>query len=86
MAITNVFLDARITATKTTIVAYETAIDALVTSQVLSYTLNTGQGSQTVTRQDLKGLQESLDVLYERLENLCNRRNGAGTVIMRPGF
>jgi hypothetical protein len=86
MAISNAFLDDRITATEAAIVAYEAAITSLTANPTLSYSLDTGQGKQSVTRQDLAKLQEGLDGLYERLENLCTRRNGGGSTVMRPAY
>ena len=56
--------------------AYGDAITALLlTNGVESYTLDTGQGKQTVTRMDVESLQDSyfkllelIDVLYARAE------------------
>lgn len=79
------FLAARITATQAQILAHEDAISGLSKPDVFSYTLDTGQTRQTVTRQSLSALQKTLDALYNRLAILEARRNGAGT-IMRPGF
>jgi len=80
------FLLARIEATKTQIIAYENAIDALVSGGVESYTLDTGQTKQTVTKLNLDSLQKFLDSLYNRLSVLEARYNQSGTVIGRPGW
>lgn len=74
-----VFLQARIDATKAQIVAYEDAITTLA-SGVQSYTLDTRQNRQTVTRADISALQKSLDSLYNRCATLEARLNGSGTV------
>ena len=66
-------------------IADEDAISGLNKPDVFSYTLDTGQTRQTVTRQSLSALQKTLDALYNRLAILEARCNGAGT-IMRPGF
>ena len=52
---------------KARITAIEAAIDAVLLGQ--SYTLDTGQGRQTVTRADLPGLEKMLqrwESLYEK--------------------
>lgn len=79
------FIQARIDATKVQIVAYEDAATALA-SGVQSYTLDTGQTRQTVTKLDLMALQRTLDSLYNRCATLEARRNGSGTVTTRPAW
>lgn len=79
------FLQARIDATKTQIVAYEDAITALTSGGVQSYTLDTGQSRQTVTRLELSTLNSALDGLYNRLVTLQARQNG-GSVIVGPAW
>lgn len=79
------FIQDRITATKAQIVAYETAIEALATGGVQSYTLDTGQSRQTVTRLDLSALNNTVDSLYNRCATLEARLNGA-TLTGRPGW
>ncbi len=86
MSIDNTYLDEQITRTKALIDAYYAAILAISTGKNQSYTLNTGQTTQSVTKANLKDLNESLDVLYKRLETLCQRRYGAGTVVSRPAW
>ena len=80
----NTFLQARIATIETQIAAYEDAITA-VTSGVQSYTLDTGQTRQVVTRFDIDKLQAALDALYNRYSVMCARLN-SGTVTMRPGW
>lgn len=80
------FLKDRIDATKTQIIAYESAIDALVTGGVQSYTLDTGQTNQTVTKLNLSSLQKTLDSLMNRLATYEARLYGCGTTIGRPGW
>lgn len=83
----NAFLTERIAQTKLTIVAYEDAILALTGAGAIeSYTLDTGQSRQTVTRSNLKELNETLDGLYNRLTGMCNRQTGGGVVIARPAW
>lgn len=78
------FLAERVTVTKALIVAYEDAVAALaVANGVQSYTLDTGQSKQTVTRADVPNLNTMLASLYNRLATLEARLTG-GTVIARP--
>ncbi len=74
------FIQARITATKAQIVSYEDAALALSTGGVQSYTLDTGQTRQTVTRLDLDKLQTTLNSLYNRCATLEARLNGASII------
>lgn len=78
------FIQARITATKAAIVAYEAAQLALATGGVQSYALDTGQTRQTVTRMDLDKLQKSVDALYNRCATLEARLNGASIIARGP--
>lgn len=80
------WLAQRIDATKATIVLYEEAIDALgAAGGVQSYTFDTGQSRQTVTRSDLSTLHNVLNGLYNRLATLEARLRGA-VIIARPGW
>jgi hypothetical protein len=79
------FIQERIDATKAQIVAYEDAATALA-SGVQSYTLDTGQSRQTVTKLDMRGIQLTLDQLYNRCATLEARLNGSGTVTARPAW
>ena len=78
------YLSGRIAVTRTLIEAYEAAILALA-GGVQSYTLDTSQSRQTVTKLDLKTLQDTLDTLYNRCTSFEARLNGAGG-IGRPGW
>lgn len=79
------FIQERIDATKAQIIAYEDAATALA-SGVQSYTLDTGQTRQTVTKLDMRGIQLTLDQLYNRCATLEARLNGSGTVTVRPAW
>jgi hypothetical protein len=80
------FIQARIDATKAAIIAYETAQTTLAAGNVQSYTLDTGQTRQTVTRLDLADLQRTIDSLYNRCATLEARLNGSGVIISRPAW
>lgn len=78
------FLTARIVVTKGLITAYEDAVLALSAANgVQSYTLDTGQSKQTVTRSDIASLNAMLDSLYNRLATFEARLNGAALTV-RP--
>lgn len=80
------FLIARYTKCKEMIIAYEDAIDALVGQGAQSYSLNTGQTSQTVTRKNTKELQEQLESLMVRCDVLHARIYGGGTTRGIPAW
>lgn len=71
------WLDARIAATETAIESYEAAELALTTGGAQSYTLDTGQSRQTVTRSNLTEIRKGVESLYNRLATLEARRDGA---------
>lgn len=76
------FLQDRITALKAQIVAVEGAIVALNTDlSIQSYTIDTGQGRQTVTRQDIVRLQGLIDGLMNQIAVYEARLNGSGVSI-----
>lgn len=79
------YLQARITATRSQIEAYEAAFLALASGQVQSYTLDTGQTTQKVTKLDLEWLNDTIDGLYNRCVTLEVRLNGASTTA-RPAW
>ena len=80
------FLQERIDKVKAQIVAYEDAIDALVVQGMQSYTLDTGQTRQTVTRFELSSLQSQLDSLMNRLATLQARQTGCNVRTVGPAF
>ena len=68
---------ARLAKTEALIVIYEDAITA-IGAGVQSYTFDTGQTRQTVTKLNLSELQRFLDGLYVRRDVLASRCNGTG--------
>lgn len=82
-AITATWLQSRIDKTKTAIESIEDAILALSTGNLQSYTIDTGQTRQTVTKKDITRLNAELDKLYLRLDWLDTRLNGGGTSLVR---
>lgn len=81
------FLQNRVTTLQTLIIAYEAALLALGTSNgVQSYTLNTGETDQRVTRYDIPQLQVTIDGMYNQLAVLEARLTGSGVTQMRPAW
>ena len=79
------WLQARITACKARIESLEAASASLATGKISSYTLDTGQTREVVTRQSLGALQRAIDAEYNRLATLEARLYG-GTTQARPGW
>lgn len=78
------FYKTRLEVTENMIVAYEDAILALTTSGVMSYSLDTGQTKQTVTKLDITQLNATLDGLYARRHRFHELINGSsGSAILR---
>lgn len=80
------FIKERITATKALIVAYEDALLAITTGGAESYTLDTGQSRQTVTKLDIGMLNKAIDTLGNRCVTLEARLTGSGSTTMVPAW
>lgn len=80
------FLKKRLKATEDQIEAIETAITAVVSGGVQSYSINTSQTTQSVTRANLKSWQDVLDQLYSRRDVLHSRLYGDGVTTMRGAW
>ncbi|HKY40797.1 MAG TPA: hypothetical protein VJN18_32905 [Polyangiaceae bacterium] len=80
------FFQERIAATKAEILVLEEAALAIETGAIQSYTLSTGQTSQTVTKANISTLRSAIDHLLNRLAVLDARVNGAARLYVRPGF
>lgn len=80
------FLQERIAKTKEQIVALEDAAAGIMSGAIVSYTLDTGQSRQTVTKANVNQINTALDSLYNRLASLQARCNGGGTVIGRAAW
>lgn len=79
------WLTARIAATEAAIIAYEAGITALATGGVQTYTLDTGQTRQSVTKANLSEMKLALNSLENRRATLIARRDGASVNVV-PGF
>ncbi len=81
------FINERITKTKEMIVAYEDAALAFATNDnIQSYTIDTGQTRDTVTRADLDKIQQTIDTLYNRCAVLEARLTGNNVSYAAPCF
>jgi hypothetical protein len=81
------FLQSRIDATKAQIIAFEGALTAFAANGALqSYTIDTGQTTQTVTRANLTQLRNMVTSSYNQLATLQTRLTGGGTVTVVPGW
>jgi hypothetical protein len=72
-----------LTRTKARILQIETAIDAVAVGDVSSYTLDTGQTKQTVTKSNLRLFEQLLDSLYNRQAVMQSRVTGDGVTHAR---
>lgn len=80
------FLQDRINATKNQIEALENAAADLSAGTIQSYTIDTGQSRQVVTRSNVSSLNKQIDSLYNRLAMLEARLTGSGTIVGRPAW
>lgn len=77
------FILERIAATKLQIVAYEEALLQL-SNGVTSYTINTSQTQQTVSRSNISDINKTLDTLANRLATYNARLKGSGVIRVNP--
>lgn len=80
------FLETQIADTKTLITAYNAAILALIVDGAQSYTIDTGQSRQVVTKLNLRTLKTTRTELMNELSTLEARLNGSGSMTGRPDW
>ena len=78
------YLKAKKAATEAIIDNLFTAIAQLSITGVKSYTLDTGQGKQVVTREDLSDLNKQLNSYLNMRDVICARTEGGGVFNVRP--
>ena len=78
------FIQARIDYFEALILVYETALSSLA-SGAKSYTINTGQTTQSVTKRDTVRVEETLAWAYQMLEYWEMRLNGGVTTYVGRG-
>ena len=79
------WLEERIAAKKAAIIAYETALTSLA-GGAQSYSLDTGQTRQVVTKANLTEIRNVIGQLESDLSTLQMRLNGCGRFQARPGW
>jgi hypothetical protein len=82
-AFTAAEIETQITALKAQLVATTTAITSLSSGTLKSYTIDTGQTSRTVTKKDIRGLQESRQTLIGEIQFWSILRDNDGVVLAR---
>jgi len=71
----------RITAKEAALAAAEDALTAAMV-EVESYTLNTGEGSQTTKHRKIEDLEKTIRVLESQIDRLYRQLNGTGLINM----
>lgn len=80
------FLKAQLVLVEAAITATITAITAVTTGGLASYSFDTGQTRQTVTKSNLGSIRMQLDNLYSLRGWLKSQICGTGSYYVRPGF
>jgi hypothetical protein len=78
------FIQERIDATKAAIAAVEAARLALAVGGAQSYTIDTGQSRQVVTKMNLTEIRKTISSLYNECATLEARLTGGGVSNVRP--
>lgn len=79
------FEEERLEKIKQIIAAIEDALLAFSTDGLLqSYTLDTGQTRQTVTRAEISSLKNTLAFWYSQYDTWCQRLTGCASRYVRP--
>jgi hypothetical protein len=78
------FLTARLTKVQELITLYEQVLVDLAVTPNKSYTVNTGQTVETVTKRDVNRIQELLEVLYSQYDYFCDQLGTGGSVYIYP--
>lgn len=80
------WIERRIEQTRAMIEQYEDALLKLSGDGVMSYTLDTGQTRQVVTKQNLTEIRNALASAENRLRMLQNDLNCGGAFTAKPGW
>lgn len=86
MTTTNQMLQTRLTNLETQLDDMDAAIIGISAGTLESYTLDTGQDRQTVTKLNLKALVAARDSVLNQYDVICTRLNRSGSPIVRPCF
>jgi hypothetical protein len=79
------FLEQRIAAKKAALLAFDAALTALA-GGAQSYSLDTGQTRQVVTKANLSEMRIMITKLESEISTLQQRLNGYGRFQVRPGW
>lgn len=79
------WLEQRIAAKKALVIAYEAALTALA-GGAQTYSLDTGQTRQTVSKVNLTEVRNAIAQLESDIVTLQMRLNGCGRFVVRPGW
>lgn len=79
-------MQTRIDRTKALIIAYEDCLLALASNKNKSYSINTGQTTETVSQKDIPSVQSLLETLYSQLDYFDAMLSGTVSTIVVPGF
>jgi len=82
---TDTFLESQVSVIESQIGKLNEAINFLYSNPHKSYTLDTGQTRQSVTRDDISMLQDQVNMLLDRRSTILARCQGA-TVKINPYF
>ena len=81
------FLEGRIAACKSLVVVWDAALTQLALADgIQSYTVDTGQTRQVVTRSDIGTINRIIDGLLNRCATMQARLDGSGVLNARPGW
>lgn len=80
------FLERSLKRTEEQIEQLEMAIPKIIAGAIQSYTFNSGQTQETVTRANLSAWESVLDSLYNRRATMRARLYGDGVITVRPGW
>jgi LPS sulfotransferase NodH len=80
------FIQARIATIESQITAAEAVLTKLLANPNRSYTLNTGQTTESVTKYDIERIQAMIETMVGQLQFWEDCLNGTSGCIGRPGF
>lgn len=86
MCIDSAFVQTQIDTLEAQILAYQAVLTSLANNPNRSYSFDTGQTKETVTKLDVPRLRDLVNGLIGDLQFWCDMQNNTGSVIGRPGF
>lgn len=86
MAGSDTYILARIESIKASLTAAQDAELSLLAGTIQSYTIDTGQDRQTVTKHNITELRNYIDALLNQLVTLEARLCGTGVMNLRPAW